>query len=211
MLIAELARVTGVPIPTIKYYLREGLLTPGQLTGRTRAHYDDTHVHRLLLIRALLHIGGLSLAAIRDVLAALDGEGSASARLPRSIQEPAPHDCGEPPASRTADELLAVAERKGWQVSSCSAEFAAAVGILDTLRELGHGDYADRLDDYAEAADRAASADLRFLRRPGDDAISLERMVVGAVLGDRLLAALRHLALGPRPRQLFQGAVGNQM
>jgi DNA-binding transcriptional MerR regulator len=195
MLIAELSRVTGVPIPTIKFYLREGLLTSGQLISRTRAHYDGTHVRRLLLIRALLNVGGLSLTAVRDALAVVDGEDAASARRPRAGRDGTPPAAPQTPASRSVGELLAVAERQGWQVSPRSAEFAAAVGVLDTLRELGHGDFADRLDDYAEAADRAASADLKALHRPGDDAAVRERIIVGDVLGDRLLVTLRRLAL----------------
>ena len=33
MRIAELSQTTGVPVPTIKYYLREGLLPSGELTS----------------------------------------------------------------------------------------------------------------------------------------------------------------------------------
>ncbi|CAL9402068.1 hypothetical protein SUDANB105_01474 [Streptomyces sp. enrichment culture] len=195
MLIAELSRVTGVPIPTIKFYLREGLLTSGRLISRTRAHYDGTHVHRLLLIRALLNVGGLSLTAVRDALAAVDGEDPASARRPRAGQDGTPPAAADEPSSASVGELLAVAERQGWRVSPHSAGFAAAAGVLDTLRELGHGDFVDRLDDYAEAAGRAASADVKALHRPGDDAVVRERLVVGDVLGDRLLSALRRIAL----------------
>ncbi|MFH9862967.1 MerR family transcriptional regulator [Streptomyces sp. NPDC017202] len=195
LLIAELSRVTGVPVPTVKFYLREGLLAPGRLVSRTRAHYDDTHVHRLLLIRALLKVGGLSLSAVRDVLAAVDGQDPASARRPRAGRDGTPPAAAGAPASRSADALVAAARRQGWHVSPRSAEFTAAVGVLDTLRELGHGDFADRLDDYAEAAGRAARADLKALHQSGDEAAVRERIAVGDVLGERLLAALRTLAL----------------
>ena len=46
MRIAELSQKTGVPVPTIKYYLREGLLPAGELTSPNQAHYDDRHVQR---------------------------------------------------------------------------------------------------------------------------------------------------------------------
>ena len=49
-----------------------GTARPGHPTSATRATYDDTHVRRLRLVRALVDVGGLSLAAVRDVLAALD-------------------------------------------------------------------------------------------------------------------------------------------
>src|SRR2546422_2141244 len=72
MKIAELSRRSGVSGPTIKYYVREGLLRAGELTSPNQAHYDDTHLRRLRLIRALVDVGGLSIAATREVLAAID-------------------------------------------------------------------------------------------------------------------------------------------
>ena len=53
MRIAELSRDSGVPVPTIKYYVREGLLPPGELTSPNQAQYDASHLRRLRLIRAL--------------------------------------------------------------------------------------------------------------------------------------------------------------
>jgi DNA-binding transcriptional MerR regulator len=37
MRIGELSKVTGVPVPTIKYYLREGLLPAGELSSPNQA------------------------------------------------------------------------------------------------------------------------------------------------------------------------------
>src|SRR5690606_7052378 len=72
MRISELSQTSGVPTATIKYYLREGLLHEGELTSATQAQYDDSHLSRLALIRALVGAGGLSLAATRRVLDQLD-------------------------------------------------------------------------------------------------------------------------------------------
>ncbi|MFC7478903.1 MerR family transcriptional regulator [Luedemannella flava] len=72
MRIAELSRRSATSIPSIKYYLREGLIPGGRTTGRNQADYDEAHVRRLRLIRALVDVGGLSIAAVRDVLAAVD-------------------------------------------------------------------------------------------------------------------------------------------
>lgn len=94
-----------------------------------------------------------------------------------------------------SDRLLGVAERRGWQVSSGSAEFTAAVRILNTLRELGHSEFADRLDEYAAVADRAAATDLDILQQHGDETTMLECLVLSNVLGDRLLATLRKMAV----------------
>ena len=72
MRISELSSQTGVPVATIKFYLRESLLQPGARTAATQAQYDDSHVVRLRLIRALLGPGGLSVAAAHRVIRAVE-------------------------------------------------------------------------------------------------------------------------------------------
>src|SRR5260370_21316392 len=72
MRIGELSRRAGLSVPTIKYYLREGMVQPGVRTGPNQAQYAEIHVRRLRLIRVLTDVGGLSVAGARDVLANLD-------------------------------------------------------------------------------------------------------------------------------------------
>ncbi len=72
MRISELAVRSGVPVATIKYYLREQLLPRGSLTSATQATYDDSHLERLRLIRALIESAGLSIAQTRSVLESVD-------------------------------------------------------------------------------------------------------------------------------------------
>jgi DNA-binding transcriptional MerR regulator len=72
MRISELSSQTGVPVATIKFYLRENLLHEGVRTAATQAQYDATHVARLRLIRALLGPGGLSVAAADQVIRAIE-------------------------------------------------------------------------------------------------------------------------------------------
>ena len=72
MRISELSRVSGVPVATIKFYLREGLVPEGVRTSPNQAQYDDAHVQRLRLVRALVGVGGLSLAATKNVLGQID-------------------------------------------------------------------------------------------------------------------------------------------
>ena len=56
MRISELSSRSGVPVATIKYYLREGLLPAGERTSATQARYGDAHVERLRLVRALVDV-----------------------------------------------------------------------------------------------------------------------------------------------------------
>ncbi|MFZ5957347.1 Cd(II)/Pb(II)-responsive transcriptional regulator [Pseudomonas sp. QL9] len=51
MKIGELAKLTGCPVETIRYYEREGLLPEPARTGGNYRHYDSSHVDRLSFIR----------------------------------------------------------------------------------------------------------------------------------------------------------------
>lgn len=73
---SELSRISGVSVPTIKYYLREGLLPSGEQTKANRASYSESHLTRLKLIAVMSGIARLSLAEIKIVLDELDGPGS---------------------------------------------------------------------------------------------------------------------------------------
>ena len=72
MKISELVDQSGVPLSTIKFYLREGLLPSGQRHESNQARYGAIHVERLRLIVALREVAGLSLEAVRAVLGELD-------------------------------------------------------------------------------------------------------------------------------------------
>ncbi|MFJ9829593.1 MerR family transcriptional regulator [Streptomyces sp. NPDC101160] len=199
MRLAELSRTSGASTATIKYYIREGLLPPGRLTSSNQARYTDDHVHRLRLIRALLDLGGLTIAKVREIVTALNGPADEAVLRAMTAQVPGP----EPLAMLVANpltiaEVQALAERRGWRIPAGSPAFAAVVEVLDTLRELGHEHVAERLDAYAEAAEQAAAADRETLRSCTSSERLAESLVVGNVLGDNLLAALRRLAQGER-------------
>ncbi|MBQ1163209.1 MerR family transcriptional regulator [Streptomyces sp. A73] len=208
MRIAELSRLSGVPAPTIKYYVRESLLAPGERTSHNQAQYDERHVDRLRLIRALLEVGGLSVAAVRDVIAALDSPETGRRKVLHAAQRTVtPSRVGghQDAAGRreAVAEIRALAERQGWQVSERSPALTAAAEVLDALRRLDQDDFADQLDAYARAADAVAATDLEVVRkRPDTDAMA-EAVVLGNILGDALLAALRRLAQAHRSAELF--------
>jgi len=205
MRIAELSRRTGVPVPTIKYYLRERLLPPGELTSPNQANYGDGHARRLRLVRALVDVGGLSIGQVRDVLAAVDDPdrgvhavlGAAQKRITRTRE--ADDDAARQDARRTVGDLIA---RRGWRVGVDGPAARTLADVIVALRALGHGDYVDAFDGYSAVCERIASIDLDYLREAGgagaarpstmDDIV--ERMVIGTVLGDAALTAIRRLA-----------------
>ncbi|KUP95458.1 MerR family transcriptional regulator, partial [Thermobifida cellulosilytica] len=69
MRIGELSRRSGVSVPTIKYYLREGMLPEGERTAANQVRYSESHLRRLRLIRGLIDVGGLPVPTVREVLA----------------------------------------------------------------------------------------------------------------------------------------------
>jgi DNA-binding transcriptional MerR regulator len=64
----ELAEASGVPAPTIKHYLREGLLPEPVKTSRNMAYYSPEFVDRIKLIKQLQEDRFMPLKAIKAVL-----------------------------------------------------------------------------------------------------------------------------------------------
>lgn len=65
---SELAKASGVPVPTIKHYLREGLLPDPVKTSRNMAYYPPEFVARIQLIKRLQEARFMPLKAIKAVL-----------------------------------------------------------------------------------------------------------------------------------------------
>lgn len=197
MRMAELSETTGVPVPTIKYYMREGLLEPGRPVGRNQAEYGPAHVKRLRLVRALVEYGGLGIAAIRDLAAHLDNPRVALFDLMGEAQKtvtthdnprPGPH---RDKAERIVAELL---ERKGWQDAGNNPAIGTLVGVLAALDELGRQDMVAALGDYADAAERIAEVDMRVMGDVEDRERAVEIVALGTRLGDAIVGALRRVA-----------------
>jgi len=72
--IGEAARISGVKIPTIRYYEQAGLLPEPPRTEGNRRLYDDGRLRRLTFIRHARELG-FELAAIRTLLDLQDNPG----------------------------------------------------------------------------------------------------------------------------------------
>ena len=195
MRISDLSRASGVPIPTIKFYLREGLLPAGTLTASNQATYDETHARTLRLVRVLVEVGGLSLEAVRRVLEAL---GRRDAPLHEVLA--VAHTALRRDAS-SADPALpaARAEIDAWLASRWDLAPGTPAGdelamALLALRQLGWPVGPEAFDRYAEHADAIAEAEVGYVAASGDPHAAVETMVVGTVVFGRALAALRMLA-----------------
>ncbi|GAA4199229.1 MerR family transcriptional regulator [Streptosporangium oxazolinicum] len=199
MRISELSAASGVPIPTIKYYLREGLLPAGEQTSATRARYGEEHVRRLRLIRALLEVGRLSIAAIGKVMAAVDNEdldlhrvlGTAQYALAPAVE---PQASGEEWA-RARTEADTMITDLGWRIDpGAPARDELAQAIL-TLARLGMPADGEALRPYADAALRLVTEhEIGNIPLDGPREAAVEAMVLGTVVHGRVLDVMRRLA-----------------
>jgi DNA-binding transcriptional MerR regulator len=194
MWMAELASRSGVSVPTIKYYLREGLLPAGRATSATRAAYDESHVRRLRLIRALTDVAGLRLDTVRQVLDGIDGAGSwhdavgsAHTRLGAAGTDTTA------PTATSLSRVDALLERQDWELGASHPQAAVLARTLDVLDELEHPVGDDLLDLYAAAMKPVAEHEVSPVRSADIDA-GVEAAVIGTLVQEPLLLAIRRIA-----------------
>lgn len=202
MRLAELSERSGVPIPTIKYYLRERLLPPGHRITATQAEYDDTHLRRLGLVRALIQVGRIPVATAREVLGAIADDsldhhmrlGAAVWSLPHG-QDPDEEDPATATAHRTAEALL---ERLDWEfgreTGARSPAYRMLVAGIATMLRLGYPCGIEELLPYARSASELAVTDLDLVERYESEEEQVEAAVAFTVLYEPVLLSLRRLA-----------------
>ncbi|KTR94640.1 MerR family transcriptional regulator [Microbacterium testaceum] len=190
MRISELSAESGVPVATIKYYLREKLLPEGERSSPTQASYGAAHVQRLGVIRALVD-AGVGIAGVRKVVGVLEEPpenpydllGAANAAV-------TPEIVGDPDLT----EATALLERMGGSPEKCFPDQLAAVAhALSTLEraefmvpEPVMASYLEHLSAIAEA-ELAATPDTSI-----EDAVRY--VVLGTALVEPLILALRRVA-----------------
>jgi DNA-binding transcriptional MerR regulator len=172
--ISELAEEAGVPVATVRHYLREGLLPEGEKTSRNMAYYPPELVDRIRLIKQLQEERFMPLRVIGELL---DREG-ADPELLRSRLD-------------VEERLLQLAladERERVSASELGERYGVPAEVIGRLEELGVIGPADA-DGYSPSDARIVEAVSRF-RAAGYD----ER--VGFTVHDtaRFLAPLQDLA-----------------
>ncbi|HET6671887.1 MAG TPA: MerR family transcriptional regulator [Agromyces sp.] len=194
MRISALAAEAELPLATVKYYLREGLLHPGIASSATQASYDESHVRRLRLIRALTGAVGLSVQQTRAILTLVDDPGDdlyitlgrAVSTLPPAVHEASGDDPDPYPRARAALEALGqVYDPQYAAVAQLEAALAATEAAGMPMSE-------ERLLEYGRHLREIAAFDLE--RMPHEPHAAVEYTVLGTALYEPVLLALRRLA-----------------
>ena len=190
MRISELSATTGVSLPTIKYYLREGLLFEGRRTSATQAEYGEDHVRRLGVVRALID-SGVSIAETKKVVRSLDDPPESPHDLLGAAHAAViPHFTGEIDVA-AAERLVT---RLGWQPGVCDPDVVRSVAhALQSLDDAGFEVSDEVMTAYLDAVERIAEAEIGGVPTESAEA-AVRYVVLGSVLVEPLLLALRRVA-----------------
>ena len=198
MRMSELSARSGRSIPTIKYYLREGLVPPGDRTAANQARYGEAHVRRLRLITTLIEVGGLPLAQVRAVVDAIDDEGlgilEVLGRVHHGLGVPGGATAPAPELSQAEEEIDDFLGAMGWRVSNHAPARRELAGALLSLRRSGWDAGPEIFGRYAGVAFELAAWELARTPMTGSRTDAVEAVVVGTIVFETALVALRRLA-----------------
>jgi DNA-binding transcriptional MerR regulator len=209
MKISELCEQSGVPLPTIKFYIREGLLPAGRRTAKNQADYSEEHLERLMLVRALRDDAGLPIATIANALRAADGAkkefvGVAIDALQRPTSAVVDERSRE--FERALDDVMKLARTMEWDVDR------DAVAVRDVARAWTTALRSfpldtNALEPYAEAAQQIAECEIPDTWAPeAAPNASLRYAVLGTVLFEPIILGFRRMANASRARSVERRA-----
>jgi DNA-binding transcriptional MerR regulator len=208
MLVSELAERADVPLATVKYYLREGLLPAGETTGPRRAEYGDDHLRRLRILLLLRDVGGVPVTSLRQVADALDDETLCVHNvmtLVADVISAGPTMATDPSALDTVDEVLTSI---GWdQIRPESMDRLRLASLISMLNGPGPlGASVEVLSFYAGLADQLARAEVALVDQSTERSELLEQMVTGSVVYGQVFALMRQLGHEHHHAQITRGA-----
>ncbi|TDD73589.1 MerR family transcriptional regulator [Actinomadura rubrisoli] len=197
MQISELSDRSGLTVQTIKFYIREGLLPKGSAVSATRSEYDRRHLERLRLISALREVGDLPVAAIQQIIAAIDDDGVSLHELFGTTQYAigphvaAPHDPHWRAAREDVDALI---RELGWSVTPRAPARDLLAHTFVALRRLGFPITLTDLRPYVRAATEVAEHEMARVTDEASRARTVQSLLVSTVLYEQVLTALHRLA-----------------
>ena len=220
MKLGALAAASGVSTASIKFYIHEGLLSPGRKKNATTAAYDDAHLHRLELIRWLRDELNTPISEIAELTRAIGDPSVPTIELMGICQEfalrgnsglpaSALRAPGSPPFTLRSDSSPVAAprsdsdrfdgivtealDRLGWPAEESAARTAVA-RTLEMVDAAGYSVSADSVVDQC----RAIAATARDSIRPIGTELSRDevclRVIRGITMHNRQLIAISALA-----------------
>jgi DNA-binding transcriptional MerR regulator len=216
---------SGVPIPTIKHYLRERLLPEPVRTSKNMAYYDAALIPRVKAIKRLQTTLHLPLHVIRQVLdraenEVMPGDVAIEATIARVLGELAPREVlsrKQLAEAGVLDEELSLFRALGIIAPDLSGGTERYVGDdVTLLRLLGQARRAglsakmlppEILRAYVEALGNLVRVELQMFRAgvlpiAGNDLAKLSE--VATTLSERLVVLLRRKLLLPTLRSLVE-------
>jgi DNA-binding transcriptional MerR regulator len=153
--ISELAEEAGVPVATVRHYLREGLLPEGEKTSRNMAYYPRELVERIRLIKQLQEERFMPLRVIGELLEREDGDPD---RL-RALVDLEARVIG----------LALADERERTSAAELSERYDVPIEVLERLSSLGvTGPHAE---GYSPSDERIVEAISRFRAAGYDESV----------------------------------------
>lgn len=193
--IQELAAASKVSVASIKFYVREKLLPPPVPERKRRKYYDQRHLRRLAVIRALRDVASLPIEVIRRALTAIDTPGQDAVDvIAPAIDALAPGLArhGDPDLPGARDDVRKAFRKLKVRPEAGSRETVART--LAAIRRMSPIDIAE-LEQYITWLRPLAQAEIE--RAPtrqillSDKETSLEIAILGTVLFEPLLIGLR--------------------
>jgi len=187
----ELAEASGVPAPTIKHYLREGLLPEPVKTSRNMAYYPPEFVDRIKLIKRLQEERFLPLKAIKDVLDARERSRTSAAEVRKRYGVP------KEVLDRLAELEVLTPNSRGYSPSD--------VTIIEAISRFRAGGYDEQIGFTVYDTLRYKAALEELVRQEVD--VVMERLA-GEVPTDRVVAMLE---AGAEPLKDLIGALHTKL
>ena len=219
MRISELADASGESIPTLKFYIRKGLLPPGDAVASNRAEYGARHLSRLELIATLKNELGMSLDRIAEVFEAAAGGGEQLLRSGLDAAHSARHGSSrskedsrskeeqeDPHRAQARCALRRVCDELGWAHPEGDPALNQAADALVPILRASPGDRPEEfLPAYARAMKQVADEEIPDTFDPeAEPWDAFKYAVLGTYLYEPLILALRRMAHGQRTYELAQ-------
>jgi len=129
--IGQIARRARVPVSTVRYYERRGLLRPDARSEGNYRLYGDEAMHRLVFIRSA-QAAGFTLGDITALLEYQDSDGAPCREVQQLITDRQAQVTQEICRLNEIDQMLC-----GWMGRCRDAEKSGRCGVLEGLDAIG--------------------------------------------------------------------------